>query len=159
VDTIVVGLDGSKGAERAVLWAAKQAQVTGARVIAVHAVPRSELWMFDAVQIDTDKLLVELRGQLEGAWVASLRKAGVEYTTQLVRGDPATELLRVAKRAHAVMLVVGSKGHSAMADLVVGGTVHKVINRSDTPVVLVPVSPPAKKGAAPRAAAGRRSAR
>ena len=159
VDTIVVGLDGSKGAKLAAQWAAKQAHRTGARVLAVHAVPRSELWMLDAVQVNTDKLLARLRGSLEGAWVAPLRKAGVEHSTQLVRGDPATELLRVAKRTCAVMLVVGSKGHSAIADLVVGGTVHKVINRSDIPVVVVPTAPPAKRQVTPPTAAGRRPAR
>jgi nucleotide-binding universal stress UspA family protein len=37
------------------------------------------------------------------------------------------------------MLVIGAKSHS-IRDLVVGGTVHKVINRSTVPVVLVPVA-------------------
>jgi hypothetical protein len=47
------------------------------------------------------------------------------------------------------MLVLGSKGHSTLADLVVGGTVHKVINRSHLPVVLVPSVAPSKKAASP----------
>ena len=113
--------------------------------------------MLDAVQLNTDKLLVELRAELDGAWVAPLRKAGVEHTAQLVRGDPATELLRVAKKAHAVMLVVGSKGHSTIADLVVGGTVHKIINRSDIPVVLVPMPRAPKKATRARATTSRRA--
>ena len=137
MDVIVVGLDGSKGSQVAARWAAKQAHQTGAHVVAVHAEPRSGLWMLDAVQIiDTDQLLTELRGLLEGPWVAPLHKAEVEFTTRLVRGDPAVELLRIAKRSGASMLVLGSKSHGTVADLVVGGTVHKVINRSDIPVVL-----------------------
>ena len=44
-----------------------------------------------------------------------------------------------------------------LADLIVGGTVHKVINRATIPVVLVPASPSAKKaGPAPT---GRRRAK
>ena len=144
MDVIVVGIDGSKGAQVATRWAAKQALQTGGRVIAVHAMGRSGLWMLDAAQIDTDELLTELRGYLDGPWVAPLRTVGVAYTTKVVRGDPATELLRIARRADASMLVLGSKSHGAIADLVVGGTVHKIINRSDIPVVLVPASPPAK---------------
>jgi nucleotide-binding universal stress UspA family protein len=149
VDTIVVGLDESKGARVAAQWAAKHAKQSGARVLAFHAVPRSGLWMLDAAQFDTDALLAHLRQELEHEWAAPLREAGVDYTTQLVRGDPATELLRVTKRVHGVMLVLGSKSHGAMADLVVGGTVHKVINRSDIPVVLVPNPPSAKRAASP----------
>ena len=165
MDTIVVGLDESKGARVAARWAAKQAKQGGARVLAFHAVPRSGLWILEAAQFDTDALLLRLRQELEHDWVAPLREAGVDYTTQLVRGDPATELLRVTKRVHAVMLVIGSKSHSAMADLVVGGTVHKVINRSVIPVVLVPNPPstkraaatPTKKPASPRKRAVRRA--
>jgi nucleotide-binding universal stress UspA family protein len=48
------------------------------------------------------------------------------------------ELLRVASRLNATVLVLGAKRSSAVRDLVVGGTVHKIINRSSMPVVLVP---------------------
>ncbi len=150
MDTIVIGTDGSKSAQAATRWAATQAQQSGARVIAVHAVPRSELWSLSAIQVNIDKVLAELGRDLDGPWVAPLRKAGVEYTTQVVHGDPAIELLRVAKRAGASMLVLGTKSHGTIADLIVGGTVHKVINRAAIPVVLVPVPAPAKKAAATR---------
>ena len=111
-----------------------------------------------AFQINIDPVLAQLRELLDGRWSALLRKAQIEHTTELVRGDPATELLRVAKRVRASMLVLGSRSHSNLADLIVGGTVHKVINRSTLPVVLVPATPPAKKTAsAPAGAAGRTS--
>ena len=135
---IVVGVDGSRLARAALQWAAGEAQRSDANVRVVHAVPRTELWSLSAVQVNIDRVLAELRGLLEGAWTAPLRKAKVPYTTQLVRGDPTTELLRIAKRTRASLLVLGSKSHTALSDLVVGGTVHKVINRSSTPVVLVP---------------------
>ncbi len=137
---IVLGLDGSRLGRAAAKWAATEAQRDGAHVIAIHAVPRTELWSLSAVQVNIDDVLGELRALLEGVWTAPLRKAQVPYTAQLVRGDPATELLRTARRAHAGMIVLGAKGHTALADLVVGGTVHKVINRSSIPVVLVPVT-------------------
>ena len=55
-----------------------------------------------------------------------------------MRGDPAVELLRLATRLNALMLVIEAKSHGSMHDLVVGGTVHKIINRSPVPVTLVP---------------------
>ncbi len=155
MDTIIVGLDGSKGTQAAARWAAIEAHRTGSRVVAVYAVPRTELWSMSAVQINIDKILAEFQQLLDGRWTAPLRKAGVEYTTRLIRGDPATELLRIAKREHASLLAVGSKSHSSLTDLIVGGTVHKVINRAAIPVVLVPAAPPPKKGGAPRKATRR----
>ena len=99
------------------------------------------------LRFNTDELLTELRELLDGPWAAPLREAGVEYTTELVGGDPALELLRVAERVDASMLVLGSKGRSTLADLVVGGTVHKLINRCTVPVVVVPRSRPVKEDA------------
>ena len=150
MDTIIVGVDGSKGARAATQWVAAQAQQTDARVVAVFAVPRTSLWEMSAVQVNIDDVLAELKELLDGRWTAPLRNAGVEYTTHVIRGDPATELLRIAKRQRASLLVLGSKSHSNLADLIVGGTVHKVINRSIIPVVLVPAPPPAKRTVSPR---------
>ena len=146
--TIVVGVDGSKGSLAAAQWATAQAKATDAKVLVLYAVPRSELWSLSAVQVNVDKVLAEFTELLEGRWTASLRKAGVDYSAQVVRGEPATELLRVAKRTNADMIVLGTKSHGALADLVVGGTVHKIINRTGFPVVLIPTAPPAKKSAA-----------
>jgi hypothetical protein len=112
-----------------------------------------------AVQINIDKILAEFQRLLDGRWTAPLRKAGVEYTTRVIRGDPATELLRVAKREHATLLALGSKSHSSLTDLIIGGTVHKVINRATIPVVLVPTPPTAKKADTPRKAIRRRASK
>ncbi len=151
METIVVGLDGDKGSLAAAVWAATQAESRDAHVIAVHVVPRSGLWSLSALQVDTDKMMDELRSLLDGTWCAPLRKSGVEHSTQLLRGDPAIELIRAATRAKASMLVLGSKSHTGLADLVVGGTVHKVINRTTLPVVLVPAAERPKKAAAKKA--------
>ncbi len=150
METIIVGLDGSRGSQAAAQWAAAQAKENGAHVIAVYSVPRTELWSLSAFQVNIDKVLAEFAECLDGAWTAPLRRAGVEHTTQVVRGDPATELLRAAKKAKASMLVLGSKSHGSVADAIVGGTVHKVINRSSIPVVLVPTPPRPPKSTKPR---------
>jgi nucleotide-binding universal stress UspA family protein len=138
MSTIVLGLDGSSGSQAAARWAANMARETGAEIVAVHAVPRSELWTLAAFQVDAQPIVDELRQLLEGPWTAGLRQAGVTYTTRVLRGDPAVEFLRVASRLNATVLVLGAKRSSAVRDLVVGGTVHKIINRSSMPVVLVP---------------------
>jgi nucleotide-binding universal stress UspA family protein len=140
MNTIVLGLDPSEGSRAAARWTAKVAADAGARVVAVHVMPRSELWTLGALQVDAKPLVDEIRALLDTTWTASLRKAGVPCTTRLVRGDPAVELLRIATRLNARMLVLGAKSHSSVHDLIVGGTVHKIINRSEVPVTLVPAT-------------------
>jgi len=95
-------------------------------------------WTLAALQVDAQRLADEFREFLDGRWTASLRKADVAYTTRLVRGDPMVELLRISIKLKATMLVLGAKSHSSVHDLVIGDTVHKIINRSLVPVVLVP---------------------
>lgn len=140
MNTIVLGLDPSKGSRAAARWTAEVAADAGARVVAVHVIPRSELWTLGALQVDAKPFVDEIRSLLDTTWTTSLRKAGVPCTTRLVRGDPAVELLRIATRLNATMLVLGAKSHSSVHDLVIGGTVHKIINRSEVPVALVPAA-------------------
>jgi nucleotide-binding universal stress UspA family protein len=137
MNTIILGLDGSKGSQVAARWTTVAAG-PDTRVVAVYVMPRSELWTLGALQVDAQPIVDEFKALLDGPWTQVLRKAGVPYTTRFVRGDPAVELLRLATRLNALMLVIGAKSHGSMHDLVVGGTVHKIINRSPVPVTLVP---------------------
>ncbi len=66
--------------------------------------------------------------------------SGVAYKTQLVQGDPATELLRIADALDAYVVVVGARKRAVLQDLIIGGTAHKLVNRASRPVVLVPPS-------------------
>jgi nucleotide-binding universal stress UspA family protein len=135
---IVVGVDGSNGSRRALEWSAGLARDVGAEIQVVHVESRAALWEFSAIQIDINPYLAELQGLLDGLWTQPLRDAEVKFHTQLVRGDPATELLRIAVELDAYLVVAGARKHAALHDLIVGGTAHKLVNRANRPVVLVP---------------------
>ncbi len=139
---IVVGVDGSDGSLLAVRWSAKLASNLAAEVHAVHVESRAALWEFSAIQIDIGSYLDELRSLLDGMWTQPLRDADVVCHTELVRGDPATELLRSADALEADLVVVGARKHATLHDLFLGGTAHKLVNRANRPVVVVPPATP-----------------
>lgn len=58
-------------------------------------------------------------------------------------GFPVDEILAQAKKA--AFIVIGSHGHTALYDMVVGGTTHRVLRGAQCPVVVVPITP-GKKG-------------
>lgn len=58
-------------------------------------------------------------------------------------GFPVEEILAEAKKA--ALIVIGSHGHTAFYDLVVGGTTHRVLRGAKCPVVVVPIIPEKKK--------------
>jgi nucleotide-binding universal stress UspA family protein len=67
-----------------------------------------------------------------------LRSAGVETTALLLQGRTIETILKEAGRLPASLIVLGSHGHSAVYDLLVGSVAEGVVRRSTIPVLLVP---------------------
>jgi nucleotide-binding universal stress UspA family protein len=76
--------------------------------------------------------------------------------TRIVRltGSPVTQILTLAREQNADFIVMGSHGHTAFYDLLVGSTTHGVLLRAPCPVVIVP-SPARKTARAKRSGARR----
>jgi nucleotide-binding universal stress UspA family protein len=126
---IVVAYDGSPGSDLAVAWAASAAVRTGETVSAVI--------VSDAVDVPHSHSLPEpwwheiedrARTQLAGAGVQSAR---VERRT----GPTAATLLDAANTA--TMLVVGTRAHGRVAEIVLGSVGHAAARRAHCPVVVV----------------------
>lgn len=58
--------------------------------------------------------------------------------TETVTGLAAEAIAEAARRFAADYIVMGSHGHTAFYDLVIGSTTHGVIQRTKCPVVIVP---------------------
>lgn len=69
---------------------------------------------------------------------ARLREAGFDGTGLLVQGPTVDTILEQAERLEAHAIVVGSHGHGALFDLVVGSVSAGVIRKSRVPVLVVP---------------------
>ena len=67
-----------------------------------------------------------------------LRKAGIETTALLVRGQTVETILQEAEDVEADMIVVGSHGKGAMFQLLVGSVSKGVLHKSRIPVLVIP---------------------
>jgi nucleotide-binding universal stress UspA family protein len=136
---IVVGVDGSDGSRKALRWAAAEARLRGARLLAVHAwhvpyAPGTELAapVFDPTEHESaarallDEELALARDGLEG----------LEVERHLFNGDPAGALIHLA--ADDSLIVVGSRGRGGFAGLLLGSVSHQVAHRARCPVVIIP---------------------
>ena len=137
--TVVVGVDGSNSALRAVRWGAAEAarrQSPLRLVIAfgwmVHHVPaRPEI---EGSYRDT--LLARAREQLaEAAHVAEREGAGIEIEQQLIVGSPIQVLTAEADRAQ--LMVVGDRGLTGVEGLLVGSVAIGLTAHASCPVVVV----------------------
>jgi nucleotide-binding universal stress UspA family protein len=66
-------------------------------------------------------------------------------------GSPISLIVDHAEKCAADYIVMGSHGHTALYDLLVGSTTHGVLMRAKCPVVIVPAVKDAKRKSARRA--------
>lgn len=57
----------------------------------------------------------------------------------VVQGHPAEAILQVAKDAQVDMIVMGTRTHSKLGQMVVGSTAHQVLFHAECPVLVVPI--------------------
>jgi nucleotide-binding universal stress UspA family protein len=139
VGTIVVGVDGSPGAELALRFAAGEAKLRGAdlRVVTAWHVPTMAYsGGFAAAAIDPTEFEKSARAGLEQtvrALADELTGLKVEQVVEL--GQPAELLVEQAKGAD--LLVVGTRGHGGFAGLLLGSVSQQCAHHAPCPVVIV----------------------
>jgi nucleotide-binding universal stress UspA family protein len=146
VKRIVVGLDGSEGAARALEWAMGLARDEGAEIIAVYALGPVEDFARGAGNAVAAGLGMtqdgpwrdRLRQELEQDWCAPLRIAGLPFRALFKEASASAALMTVADREDADLIVVGAHGHGSFEDRMLGSVSYKVSHRAHQPVVIVP---------------------
>jgi nucleotide-binding universal stress UspA family protein len=123
---IVVGVDGSEHSDRAVSWAATQADLEARRMALVRG--------SDQMSSDDTALLVRARRDVE------LAVPDVTVLTDLVVSDPRHALVEMSETAH--LLVVGSRGRGALRSAVLGSVSAAVAKHARCPVVVCRPSGP-----------------
>lgn len=138
--TIVVGHGGTPNAEPA-LAVARSLAGPDSHLVVVHVV---ELVGGKGgtypLNIDED----EVRASLE-AQVSEMKAEGVdaELTVHhLQLGGPAHVIAEEAARVGADLVVVGSRGHSAFTQLIVGSVPVRLLHLAHCPVLVVPSPAP-----------------
>jgi nucleotide-binding universal stress UspA family protein len=136
-DPIVVGTDGSAGADRAVAWAADEAALRGRPLRIVHSVDKGlyELPLFAPGQLAQqvtdagEEILAAAERQ------ARERQAGIEVGTTLVVQSTPQALQDESRQAFE--LVVGHRGLGGFASMLLGSTGLRMAAHADSPVVIV----------------------
>jgi nucleotide-binding universal stress UspA family protein len=136
---IVVGVDGSETARRALRWAIDEGRVRQATVEVVHAwhLPYAGGHPFAAAGLEPDMLQQAARRLLDLS-VGDEDTSGMARPPlrTLVEGGPAAALLEAARGADLV--VVGSRGLGGFSGLLLGSVSHHVAHHARCPVVVVP---------------------
>jgi nucleotide-binding universal stress UspA family protein len=140
---IVVGVDGSDGARRALEWAVAEARLRGARLVAVHTWEMPPLGIsagpFDPpTTLDPDLMqrVASAARELLDRELDAVDVSGLEVDKLAEPRNPADALLDAGREAD--LLVVGTRGHGGFTGLLLGSVSQQVSHHAPCPVVIVP---------------------
>jgi nucleotide-binding universal stress UspA family protein len=68
---------------------------------------------------------------------AALDAAGITHDEAIVTGHVSEEIVKLADKGSYDMIVMGSKGRSGIADLLIGSVAQRVLATARQPVLLV----------------------
>jgi nucleotide-binding universal stress UspA family protein len=66
-----------------------------------------------------------------------LQAGGIASEIELLMGEPADEIVKLARRREADLIAMSTHGHRFLSDLIYGSTADKVRHEVDIPVLLL----------------------
>ena len=138
ISKILVPLDGSKNSIRALEMAISMARQFGATITGAYSIniqPHSEFQGITSVNKEWDN---EIKKMMVDAKTLSAQN-GIVFKEKLMRGDIGYNLIKLAhdKKENFNLIVIGSRGRSAVRELFLGSVSNYVIHSSKIPVLIV----------------------
>lgn len=133
---ILVTLENSRTDEAILRHVERLAKAVGSSLLLVHVADgwmarhRERLNLAESEEMRVDRAYLE---EVRARFVA----AGIVAETQLLWGEPADEIVKVAEAAGVDLIAMSTHGHRFLGDLVYGSTANKVRHTVDIPVLLL----------------------
>jgi nucleotide-binding universal stress UspA family protein len=140
---VVIGLDGSETSWHAFSWGCGEARRLGGRAVAVFVSPRLGLGAGAGLMVGIDSYdhgAVETAVRQHAEWLriealARAVSARIELTFLHTRGDPASELLRVASEIHADVTAIGRS--TKLCHRLTGALSRRLLAKPGAPIIVV----------------------
>lgn len=134
---ILLATDGSPDAEEALAYARDLALRDGAQVIVVHAFEPVPSYLGDPMEGRVTARHVAAGENVAYDAAKKLQEADVNVIVEILEGPPADAILNVASVRECDLIVMGSRGHGALASLLLGSVSHRVLAHTRAPVMVV----------------------
>jgi len=141
IRSILVPFDFSEYSEKAFTWALAMAEQWGARLRLLHVVPLP-IYSSNVLGVHFNVADVEARLQTDAEAriqevVSSVGKPAVPVDTQIIRGEPFTDICRVAEQEKIDLIIMGSQGRTGLSHVLLGSVAERVVRYAPCPVLVV----------------------
>jgi nucleotide-binding universal stress UspA family protein len=135
---LLVPVDGSDNAMRALEYTIRLAKEYGPiEPVILYALDPPFIWG-DIYLLEEVKERQRKHGEeILRPYIATAKRAGVTFTSQFLIGDIPKSIVSCAETLDCEGIVMGTRGMSAIGNLVVGSVATKVIHLTKLPVTLV----------------------
>ena len=127
----LLAVDGSLGSEAGIDAFSRKLRARSASIRVVHVLEAAPtLWEPGRDQASFIELLNTKASEVLGWAQEALERRGLQAEGEWRRGDPAAQILESARESGSDVIVVGSRGHSAIREMVLGGITHRVLRHA-----------------------------
>jgi nucleotide-binding universal stress UspA family protein len=137
---ILVPLDGSELAEKALVEAEQLARVLGSEIILFEVVPFMPI--YGSPELVTPLIVDEKQKESVEAYLAKvaggLKQKGFNVSSMVKTGQQvALEIIDFAKERGVDLIIMCTHGRSGITRWVLGSVTLKVLTRAETPILLI----------------------
>lgn len=136
---ILLASDLSKASAKAFAAALVLAKTSRASLTILHVLtPLTTIAPGRAVELERLNRDMQLEGQRRLATLTSQAKAaGVRAASLMTEGEPARQIVRVARAKRADLIVVGTHGRTGLDKFLLGSVAQRVVTTAPCPVMTV----------------------
>lgn len=116
----------------------------GAELLLLHVADGWAARNYDALKLaESDEIKADRR--YLDAMTIDLRGRGVRVEFKLAMGDPATEIVKMAKAEHCDLIAMTTHGHKFVGDMIHGSTIEPVRHNAPMPLLVIPTAEAAQR--------------
>lgn len=137
---ILIPVDGSENALRAVRYGLDMASALGVRVRLFYVFPVSSVEIIGMAGMSRDDLEHAAQAAAQRVFDklhAEIGKTDVEVEDETSIGDPAEEIIRCTEDDHDLLVVLGRRGLSRIQSLLLGSVSEKVLRHAHSPITVI----------------------
>lgn len=131
---ILIGFDGSEGSEQALNRAMMLIDEFGELILLAVVPSYSDKTFFE--ESVYKKLKQKARNLVDDA-IKDIGEHGFTVKGMVEEGDPAVVIIDIASKLNVDLIVLGSKGTSALGHYLLGSVANKVVQYAHKPVMVV----------------------
>ena len=111
----------------------------GSELLLVHVADGWAARNYDALKLAESEEIKADRGFLDEQ-ASKLRERGLRVDVRLAMGDPATEIVKLAKSEQCDLIAMTTHGHKFVGDMIHGSTIEPVRHNAPIPLLVVPTA-------------------